>query len=159
MAYATLAAMVARFGEDELIALTAPLDATAPDAAMAGQALADASAVIDGYLASRYALPLETVPALLEPLCCDIARYRLAAGGSVHLPTDIQRQRYDDALIWLAQVAAGKIGLGLDPGGNEPPVDGGATGASWASRRPRVFDAAELADYDYRGWGRAGRRP
>ncbi len=152
MVYASLQSLIARFGEDEMIGLTALPGAADPDPVVAGQALADASAMIDGYLASRYALPLTTIPALLEPLCCDIARYRLATGGD-RTPTDEMRDRHQDALTWLEKVAAGKIGLGLDPTGNEPPIDGGATGASFSSRRSRVFDAEKLADYDFRAWG------
>ncbi|MCR6494794.1 DUF1320 family protein [Thermomonas sp. S9] len=39
--------------------------------------LDDAQAEIDGYIASRYKLPLPTVPAALARIACDVARYRL----------------------------------------------------------------------------------
>jgi phage gp36-like protein len=155
MAYADLAAMVARFGQEEMIALTvadgaATWDADAvPDAAVAARALADASAMIDGYLASRTTLPLATVPALLEPLCCDIARYMLASRRN-DVPPEQMRARYEDALGWLAKVASGQIGLGLDPQGQELPEAGGAAAASFTRGRARVFDADSLGDYTYR---------
>ncbi|PKG72986.1 DUF1320 domain-containing protein, partial [Shewanella sp. GutCb] len=73
--YASSAQMVARFGEDELVSLT-DRDGTAGAivARVLDVALNDATALINGYLAGRYTLPLPTPPAMLERLCCDIAR-------------------------------------------------------------------------------------
>jgi len=150
--YATADAMIARFGEDEVISLSDRAHAGVVDAVVLGQGLADASALIDGYLASRYSLPLSTIPPMLEPLCCDIARYKLAT-GSVR-PTDEMRKRYEDAIAWLVQVASGKIGLGVDPAGAEPAEAGGSSGVNFVSGRPRVFDAGSLGDF---GWW-SGRR-
>ncbi|MBO3704268.1 MAG: DUF1320 domain-containing protein, partial [Candidatus Accumulibacter sp.] len=77
MSYATQPDLVARFGLQELIEQTDRVNAAVIDAAVVDRELAYASAVIDGYLAARYVLPLPTVPDLLVGLCCDLVRYAL----------------------------------------------------------------------------------
>jgi phage gp36-like protein len=149
MAYASAQSMMSRFGEPEMIALTDRTGADAVDDAVLGQALADSGTLIDGYLASRYTLPLAVIPGMLELLACDIARYKLA-----ERPTEEMRKRFDDAIGWLEKVAAGKIGLGVDQAGQEPPEAGGAVGVVFTSRG-RVFSADSLGDYAP-GGGRFG---
>ncbi|SIQ96422.1 Mu-like prophage protein gp36 [Aromatoleum tolulyticum] len=106
MTYATVADLVTRFGEAELIDLTDRADPPAGvvDTAVADGAIADAVGEIDTYLGVRYALPVSPLPALLVMVTCDIARYRLH-GTRV---TDEVRARYDDALRWLKDVALGR---------------------------------------------------
>lgn len=109
MAYATVADLVTRFGEDELIDLT---DRDEPRTgaiveAVALAALSDAAGEADAYLGVRYALPVSPVPAHLLTAVCDIARYRLH-GVRV---TDEVRARYEDAVRWLRDVAQGRAAL------------------------------------------------
>jgi phage gp36-like protein len=122
MTYATRADMVSRFGEDEVRLMTdiAPIRADAIVDSVLDQALADASAEIDGYLAGRYTLPLTTVPAILTRTCCDVARYFLQtqeAGPQV-------KARYEAATKWLMAVARGDIVLGIDAAGETPDAAG-----------------------------------
>jgi phage gp36-like protein len=114
--YAVTEDMTTRFGEEELIHLT-DRDANqgAIDAVVLDQALADASAEIDGYLGGRYALPLASVPAVLTRICCDIARYHLY---DEHAPERVEK-RYDDSIAYLVRVGTGSIGLGLADEGDE----------------------------------------
>lgn len=109
MAYATLADLVARFGEAEIVQRTDRAYASVIDAAVAQRALDDAKAEIDGYLAARYKLPLPTVPALLGRLACDIARYRLWED----LASEEVRKRYEDARRLLENLSRGTVSLGL----------------------------------------------
>lgn len=109
MAYATLADLVARYGEEEVKQRTDRTGAGAIDAAVAQRALDDATAEIDGYLASRYTLPLPTVPAHLARIACAIARYRLWED----LASERVRQDYEDAVKLLAAIARGTVSLGL----------------------------------------------
>ena len=81
----------------------------------AAQALADADELINSYLGERYTLPLPEVPRMVVSVACDIARHRLHKEG---LHEEV-RKRYEDALRWLKDVAAGRSGLGL-PEGSEP---------------------------------------
>ena len=111
MAYADQTAMVNRFGKAEIISLTDP-DNLVIDPVVVGRALDDASAEIDTYLCGRYDLPLTApYPTILERVCCDIARYRLYDD----LPIVEVRKRYEDALSWLRDIAAGRAVLLVEP--------------------------------------------
>ena len=137
MAYATLADLVSRHGEDELAQLTDRLGAGVPDAAIVERALADADAEIDGYLASRYAMPLATVPPVLARIACDIARYRLWEDRA----SDEVRRRYEDARRVLESIARGQVSLGLSSANAEPALAEASLG------NPRLMSRAETAGY------------
>lgn len=112
MPYATIDQFIDKFGRDQAIALT-NLDnpqAEEIDGSVVNRALVDASALIDSFLASRYSLPFVNVPQVLIPKCLDIARYFL----DQYAAREDVRQRYEDAIRWLEQVARGLISLGLD---------------------------------------------
>jgi phage gp36-like protein len=113
-AYITQDDLVARFGAAEIQQLSDREMAGQINTARVAQAIADTCARIDGYLAAQYDLPLPSVPAALPTLACDICRYLLA-----ELPTGEMRDRHNDALSWLRDVASGKFGLGLTPAGTE----------------------------------------
>jgi len=115
MGYATQADMVSRFGSTEVIAMTDRDRTGEIDADLLSNALDDASAEMDTYLAGRYRLPLSTVPRFLAGLCCDIARYRLA--GAEVRDTEEVRTRFRDAIAFLKLAADGKVTLGVDPAG------------------------------------------
>lgn len=111
MTYATEQDIIDLHGA-ELLDLLADTDADGVrDPETVTRAIDDASALIDGYLSGRYALPLSQVPRTLATLCVDIAIYRMAR--SPDLLTEDIRQRYEDALKFLRDIAAGKAGLGL----------------------------------------------
>jgi phage gp36-like protein len=61
-------------------------------------------------LSTRYTLPLSPVPDVLEKLACDIARYQLLENTE----KEIVKERYDNAIRFLKDVAAGKVTLGVD---------------------------------------------
>lgn len=107
MTYATLPEMVTRFGEPELVQRTDRVDGVAIDTVVLGNALADADAEIDSYLAGRYTLPLASTPVVLVRLAADIARYRLYDDG---VPETV-RQRYEDAVSLLKRFASGDVQL------------------------------------------------
>lgn len=114
MPYTTSLLLQDRFGVAELIQLTDK--ATPRTGAIVGsvidKAIADADAEIDGFVGVRYAVPLpEPTPPVLVPIACDIARYRLY-GNAV---PEIVRQRYEDAISRLKDIAAGRMALGIDP--------------------------------------------
>lgn len=124
MPYATQQDMVDRFAQTELVQLTNPDNpaATTVNATVLGQALADADAAIDGYLQSRYTLPLAVVPKVILRYACDIARYFLYDDRA----TEQVEKRYNDAIKFLEQVAKGAITLGLSATGAQPAEAGGA---------------------------------
>lgn len=76
-------------------------------------AVADAQAVIDGYLAKRgYVLPLQPVPGLVLAWCRAIARYMLHKNRRSLEATDRIARAYTDAVRLLQQTADGKFSLG-----------------------------------------------
>lgn len=115
MPYATQSEFSEAFGAQLTIELTNLEDPTATtvDATVMTRGLTRASALIDSYLSGRYALPLSTTPEVIKTLCLDIARYYLGHNAE---EKDV-RQRYEDALKVLEQIAKGLLNLGL------PPVD------------------------------------
>jgi len=119
MSYATPQDIINRYPNRDLVQLTnEDPTVTTINSTVLQQALDDASAEIDGYLAERFALPLTDVPAVLDRMACDIAVYRLQALRPIHDLADA-RQRYDDAIAVLTRVAKGEIGLGLGVDGHE----------------------------------------
>lgn len=137
MPYSSLQLMSDRYGERTLVALT---DRTYPatgalDLAVVTRALADADAMIDGYLAVRYGLPLASVPALIENIAGSIAIYNL----HVAAPDPKVQADYDQALRTLRDVSRGDIRLSV--AGIEPPAPGTGSGVRVTDReRPMTAD-------------------
>lgn len=109
MAYATPADMLARYGHTQLAQLCdrGQAQASVVDSDVLATALSDASALIDGYLVGRYALPLIPAPAVLMPICCQLARYNLMT----HAPDDKALKDYEGAVKFLTLIAEGKTTL------------------------------------------------
>jgi phage gp36-like protein len=153
MTYAAVSDLQARFGERELVLFSndAPT-ATTINMAIVDQVLADVDATIDGYLTDRYVLPLSAVPAALVPIACDLARYLLATRNGNNKPTDSMKDRYDNAVRWLRDVANGKFGLGLTQAGTELP----SFGITKSTPPERVFGRKSLRGYMplFDRWGR-----
>jgi phage gp36-like protein len=105
--YCTQQDMIDRFGEEELIQLTDRDGLGVINTTVLNQAISDAAAEIDGYLATRYQLPLlETHPALPR-LASDIARYLLYDDAAPEKVED----RHDKAIAYLRDVAKGNVTL------------------------------------------------
>lgn len=141
MTYATLDQLTKRFGERMLLQLTdrATPPAGAIGADVVARALADTDAVIDGYLAGRYRLPLAEVPPLLADLAQVIAIYKLHPRA----PEKKIEDDYRDALAALGKIATGVIRLPVE--GIEPPSSG-ASGVQTVDRE-RPFTEANLKGF------------
>jgi len=122
VSYATAQDVINRYPNRDLVQLTNedPTATTVNDTPIT-QALADASAEIDGYIEGRFTLPLADPPAVLNRLTTDIAMYRMQSLRPLHDLEDA-RKRYEDAVAMLVKVAAGELTLGLSADGQEPPV-------------------------------------
>jgi len=92
--------------------------ASAAVLALVQGALADAASEIDGYVASRYRVPLDPSPAIIRRLACDLARHNLYDDQV----TEVIQKRRDAAVATLRDIAGGKISLG-DPA-SAPPSGG-----------------------------------
>lgn len=124
MAYITEPDFEQAFGEQELSDLLS-------DAADFAQREKEAAGLIDGYLASKYKLPLASVPECVKAWALDITRYRL---WEERAPDEVRR-RYDSAMSMLRDVALGRFQLPPDAAGTPPTLQFEADGYS----NTRVF--------------------
>lgn len=140
MHYATLSDLIERAGETEILQIAdRDRDGTAdPDVIAA--ALADATSTIDGYVGSRYALPLPSVPDLVLTWTVSIARYTLHRHGA---PEHVE-QDYKDAVAALKDVARGLMVLPIAAGEEQAAP---SSGTVLAEHPDQVFTPTRL-----RGW-------
>lgn len=141
MSYASLDQLVERHGERTLLQLT---DRSTPptgeiDTAAVDRALTDTDAVIDGYVAGRYALPLADTPPLLADLAQAIAIYKLHSFA----PDPKIEQDYKDAIASLLRIAKGEIRLPL---AGVEPESSGSSGVVVVDRE-RPFTEANLKGF------------
>ena len=142
MAYATQQDMIDSFGNSEIVELTNLEDpaAVAINPVPLVQALDDSTNLIDGYLASRYTLPLPSpIPAVLVGVCCDIARYRLDKNRA----REDVRKRFEDAIAWLKDLARGLVSLGIATN-DQPATELG--GVAYLAP-DRIFTTASLGGF------------
>lgn len=131
MTYATRADLEARYAQDiadrELVLPVLGVD----------NALADASAEIDSYLGTLFAVPITPVPANLLRMACVIARYRILGDAA----TEVARRDYEDARSFLRDVAAGRARLD----GADTLAASGTAGTVALVTEDRVFSRAARA--------------
>lgn len=135
MPYATAEQVIERHGADAVLLLADRDGDGTADPGVLDQALADAAAEIDTYLAAKYGLPLASTPSVLTRLACDIAVYQLAKSAA--LATEERRRRYDAAVRLLERIARGEASLGL----GSP----GAPSRAFSSARPRRFTRSTMS--------------
>ncbi|WP_027176456.1 gp436 family protein [Desulfovibrio aminophilus] len=122
MAYCLSADIRDQLDEAVLVQLTDDEDAGIVVESRVDKAIADADGEIDGYLGSRYGLPLGQVPPILRKIAVDIAIYNLFS-RRMGAP-EARAERYKAAVRFLEQVAKGSISLGLgDPDGTPKPAE------------------------------------
>ncbi|MEM7668984.1 MAG: DUF1320 domain-containing protein [Pseudomonadota bacterium] len=129
MPYTSLADLTDRFGESLLIQLTDRGEVATDqiDVSVIDRAIVDTDALIDGYVAKRYALPMAQTPALIATLALDIAIYKL----HVYQPNEKIEADYKAAMRSLEAISAGSITLPID--GVEAPGSG-SSGARLTDR-------------------------
>lgn len=136
MAYTTQTLLVERYGARMLVQLTdrAEVATGTIDASVVAGAIAGAAAVIDGYLAGRYMLPLVEVPPLIPDLAEAIAIWKL----HIAAPDPKIEADHQAAIRALKDIAAGVIRL---PVAGAAPAGTGGTGARLTDReRPLTQD-------------------
>ena len=137
--YVSPADYVIRFGYSETTQLTDLYRQGRINMDVLGRALLDADAKINGYLQTRFKLPLNSVPRLLEQMAGDIARYYLHTDNV----SEVVEARYKDACASLAKIAKGDMELGLDAEDSPAPEPG----LPAFSAPPRVFSRENLEGY------------
>lgn len=106
------------------------------------EAIADADGEIDGYLAKRYAVPMDPAPKILNKLSKDIAVYNLFSRMGIQEGSneEIFLTRYNAAVKFLTLVADGRVSIGTDA---SDPASAAATGFSVRSN-PRLFSREQM---------------
>jgi len=132
MAYCTENDLLTLIPQPELAELTTDSGDT-PDSQVVTEAIDRADAEIDAYLGSRYALPLSPVPDQVKGLSMDMALYHLYSRRSVAPP--VRRQKYEAALSFLKQIAAGEAVLA---GASELLTENAQVGSEFSSAT-RIF--------------------
>lgn len=166
MPYLTAAELLERFGPKELAELATADDRQVVDsglmrATIAGSdrsawdaeeieaadealarvqaALDEAGALIDGYLRTRYPLPLDVVPLPLKRVAADAARYYLMDDQA----TEEVRDRYAALVKLLQHIRDGQFTLGAE---DPSPAQTGSPAVS-ATRPSRVMTTDMLGGY------------
>jgi len=134
MAYCTYADVTMQLADQDITDLSDDSGVGALDADVVDRAIDDADAEIDGYLGSRYALPLASTPAILRKLSVDVAIYNLYSRRGNTIP-DVRKDRYDKAVTLLDGIRAGDVSLGS----TAPSADSDAGPAATTYRDDRVF--------------------
>jgi len=133
MSYATVADLVAEFGEREVRDLTDRADPPAGeiDATVANRAIVRAETTVNGYLAGRYTLP---VPAeAVRGYVLDLARGYLY----VSVMNDTVKARSDAAMKDLVAIGKGLMALPVAPATVPTPTP--AASGMVVRTRPRTF--------------------
>lgn len=104
------------------------------------RALQDADDTINGYISARYTLPVDPVPAVLQRVACEMARYYLYDDQV----TDVVKERYTANIKFLSDVAKGAVNLGADAVSGQQPVS--SAGAELVSTA-RVWKRADSVGF------------
>lgn len=141
MPYCTLDQLTDRYSQSLLVEISDRADAPtgAVDADMIARAISDADALIDGYLARRYSLPLSSTPRLVTDLSLRISIYY--AHGRV--AAEKITKDYEAAMKTLRDISSGLIMLDID--GAEPAASGASEVRTNEPERP--FTAASMKGF------------
>lgn len=144
MAYCVEADIIERFDDNELIELTndAP-GAGAVDSNVISDAIDDADSEINGYCQKWYEIPLDPVTNLIKKLSIDITVYNIySRRPQFEMPATV-KDRYDNAVRILGQIATQKVLLGAD---TLDPVSATSSRGHFESN-DRLFSRDKLKSY------------
>jgi phage gp36-like protein len=125
MPYATQNDLLQRVTLVQLTQLTDDANAGQPNAVVVGNALEEASGMVEAAVRNRYATPLQASD-IITAIVRDIAVYELYGRRPQQMPDTVLR-RYEDAMAKLDKIGTGKWAIDL-PAANTPQttVDGAA---------------------------------
>jgi phage gp36-like protein len=142
MSYIVQADLLGQISEPQLTQLTDDAGSGVIDDVKVAQAITDAEAEINGYVATRYSTPIAApVPDLIKKLAIDISVYNLWRRRQ-KIP-ELIRTAYEDAVKKLEAIAKGTITLGVDPA----PAESTKGSAGETSGPERVFDRDKLGNF------------
>lgn len=144
--FLTTADMVTAFGEEEMLQIAGdgPRDGRTLDQAKIDDAIATAVSMVVGYVSPRWPDVTATSAStpMLKGFAADIARYRLRGkGGQQSAMSEVVQKRYDDAVLRLKDIAAGRLALDVVSSFGSAPSGEFAVSASVpASRASSVLE-------------------
>lgn len=125
MAYCNLAGITGVLAEAEIARLTDDIAGEIVDTDKVDVAISNADELIDGYLRSRYKLPLGTVPNFIKNISVSLAIYFLYQRRfRDNMPESIETQ-YKNQIRLLEQIQKGFINLGIEVVSTETAQTGG----------------------------------
>lgn len=119
--YTTPSEMETAYGEQELLVLADRDRDGVADPGVIERAIADAGETIDGYLRTRFTVPIANPPGLIRKIARYLARYELSDD---HAPDRVKDDR-KQAIQWLEQIRKGDLDAGIDTSGAAPETAGG----------------------------------
>lgn len=137
--YITQTDIIEQLPEESLIQLTDDEGTGVVNDARADAAIKDAEGEVDGYLQTRYAVPLSPVPNIIAKLTADIAIYNLYARRQG--ATEDRLRRYQNAIKFLENVSKGVVMLGANTPATED--EGGIS----VKDADRIFTREKLEGY------------
>jgi len=140
MAYCTLEDIQHTMDEDDVIRFSDDDDSGVVNTEVVDKAIADAGSLVDAYLAVRYTVPMDPVPAVINGAACDIAIYKISSRRGI--AAEEIRKKFEDAVKFIEKLAAGKAVL--------PGVDESTSGGTDMVRMTsdgRVFSRNSMRGY------------
>jgi phage gp36-like protein len=138
MPYTTRVQLDNTFGASEVASLLDRDNDGGEDVGVLAYAIANADALIDGYLSSRYEVPLLEIPQLIAQISADIVRFLLWEDKA---PAEVQK-RYDERIKQLQQIQQGYISLPS----NVPASTTAAGGVGYVETEP-LFTMDSLSEF------------
>lgn len=114
MAYCSLSDITSTVTSDDLVQLTNDLGGTTVDSNKITDAIAYVDNIIDGYLRSRYLLPLNSIPDELKYIAIDFTVYRLYSRRMFANVPENLLQRYKEIQTILKDLQSGRFSLGIE---------------------------------------------
>lgn len=140
MAYCEEDDLLKMIPEEDLTDLTVE-SGEVPDNLIIADAISKGDAEIDSYLGVKYVVPISPTPDRVKALSVDLAIYHLYARRNLVPP--VRQQKYEAAVTFLKQVAAGHAVI-MGPGGEAPTASREVTETSSAAR---CFTRKTLTDW------------
>jgi len=122
-----------RYRSENLTALADYDGDGAADSDTVAKAIGDASHEIDSYLQVKYAVPITPAPDCLRRCATTMAWYYLRLGRES--VTEDAQKAYDRCIKMLEGIAAGEIGIGVDP----LPAESSGAATVHSSAQDRLF--------------------
>jgi len=111
MAYCTLTDITKQLPEAVIASLTDDALTGSIDDTVVAEAVADADAEIDAWVAGRYKTPFSPVPDVIRKVSADISIYNLFSRRDTD-PPEVRKDRYKAAIKLLENIAKGLVTIG-----------------------------------------------